>query len=385
MAQSAPDVQATRQTAFGVSGEVAYDSNVGHVSGARGATRGIKPEDELFRPRANFTFVEPIGRQALFLEGTAGYDFHRLNKQLDRANVDLTGGGLVVTGICRTTLYGGYTASQSDPQDVPGPTARNLLTNTSEGVAVGCGTPTGLTGQFSYRHSDASNSNSAQATADHTVNAVTGSVGYGNASLGSLSLVGSHSQSDFPNRVLFGGTPNGGGFTSESLGVSYQKAFGSRIKASVSAGGSKVNREAAPVGVPRSSSGLNYSASVEYKIGQRIDLTAVGSRAYVPSNRAGKLYELVTHTELSGVYHLGSRLDFTAGVLAEQSEANADTSIPTKVPTSFHKTGVYGTAAYHQNQHTSLVLDVRHESKTTDLPDFDYSDNRVSLTLAMSF
>ncbi len=385
MAQSAPQIEAVRQTTFGVSGDVTYDSNVGHGNAATASTRHIQPEDELFRPRANFSFVEPIGRQAVFLQGTAGYDFHRQNKQLDRVNADLMGGGLIVTGVCRTTLYAGYAASQSDPQDVPGPTAGNLFTTTTEGAALACGTPTGLTGQVGFRHSDGSNSNSAQSTADHKVDAVNGSVGYGNASLGAVSLVASYSKSDFPNRVLFGGTPNGGGFTTESLGVSYQKAIGSRIKASVTVGGSRVNREGTPAGVPRTSNGLNYAGTVDYKIGNKIDLSLVGSRAYVPSNRAGKLYELLTHTELSGVYHLGSRIDLTLGGILEQSEANLDTSIPTKVPTTFHKNDIYGTAAYRQNQHTSLVLDVRHENKTTDVPAFDYSDNRVSLTIAVTF
>jgi hypothetical protein len=384
MAQSVPQIEGGRQINFGVSATVAHDSNSGHVNGSP-AAQSVHPADDTFRPRADFTFVEPIGRQAVFLEGTAGYNFHRLNKQLDRVNANITGGGMAVTGICRTTLYGTYAASQSDPEDVAGTSARNLLTNTSEGLGVTCGTPTGLTGQVSVRHSEASNSNPAQATANHTVNGVTGSVGYGNASLGSLSVVASHSQQDFPNRVLFGGTPNGGGYSNESVGLSYQKAFGQRIRASVSAGGSRVRRESAPAGIPSTSTGLNYSATVLYKVGSRIELNAVGSRAYIPSDRAGKLYELTTRTSLSGLYHLGSRLDLSLGVDASQSEANVDTSIPTKIPTSFHKTSVFGSAAFRAGKNTSLVLDVRHSAKTTDLPDFDYSDNQVSLTISASF
>ena len=181
----------------------------------------------------------------LFLQGLAGYDYHIQNKQLNRAEIDDlqgTGGGVVVTGPCRTTIYGHYLGVQTDIADLAGPVASDLLQTLGEGVSATCGTGHGFNGQLSYQHSDTTNSAAVQKQADHGGDSVSGNFGYQNATLGNLGVQASYSRQEFPNRPAANGTI-GDGYDVETVGLSYQKTVGDRIKASMVLGVQSLKRD----------------------------------------------------------------------------------------------------------------------------------------------
>src|SRR4029079_1503565 len=123
-----------------------------------------------------------------------------------------------------------------------------------------------------------------------------------------------------------------------------------------------------------------YSITATYKLGSRIELTGTSARAYLPSNQAGKLYNLVTHTEIAGIYRLGSRFVITLGGVVEDSKANADSSIVARIPTDYQKNTIYGTVSYRQSERATLVFQLRQEEKDTNVPEFDYSNTHASLS-----
>ena len=84
MAQAMPGAPVKREFHVEGTANLAYDSNSAHSSAALAAQRGIQLEDETFHPALNFTLVEPIGRQSIYVNGAAGYDFHRYNSRLNR-------------------------------------------------------------------------------------------------------------------------------------------------------------------------------------------------------------------------------------------------------------------------------------------------------------
>jgi len=385
MAQSAPiGASNARQMQFGLTTDVIYDSNLAHGSSALAKTLVIRPSDETVRPLLNATVVQPIGRQAFFLSLAAGYDFHRYNKQLDHINANVSGGARVATGPCQTTLTGTYTAAQSDPYDVPGGSGKNLLTATTESVGASCGSASGFGEQLAVQHGDTSNSNSTRASSDHTVDGISGGVGYTNAALGTVGLSASESKQTFPSRMNAKGTL-GDSYTSTSLGLVYQKAIGTKLTAALSAGGSRIKRESAPPGVPLTSQGLNYNAALSYNVSHALQLQATLSRAYTPSNSPGKLFDLITSTSLSGRYKLGSRFTIRRGGTVENSVSNQDTSGPFTLATSFRMQSYNAAIHYQPSPRASISFSVQQEQKTANIHTFDYTNTEAKISLGLSY
>ena len=228
------------------------------------------------------------------------------------------------------------------------------------------------------------NSNPVREEANHRGDSVSGSVSYGNASLGSIGLVGSYSRTEFPNRIVAVGV-NGDSFTSESLGINYQRAFGAKLKGALTVSDNIVKRSHGLPGRPLSTSGLNYSANGSYFVNNALQLSLLASRAYQPSNRPGKLYDLITVTEIDANYRVGTRIAMIMGAVRTNLQSNVDSSILFLLPTNLTKTAYFGTISYKAGRRGSVALELRHEDETTNLPAFDYSDNRVTLSLGISY
>jgi hypothetical protein len=384
-AQTVPVVEAVRQTKIGFNLDTSYDSNISHEDPALAAARGITPEDETATPSVLVDLTYPLGRQAVFLNGQAGYDFHRVNKQLDRERVNLTGGALVVTGRCRSTPYGAYTAAQSDLQDLALGQAKNLMTTVAEGVGITCGAAQGLTGQASYYHQNVTNTATAEKIADHQVDSGSGSFGYGNERLGTLLLTGSYSNQSFPNLITSPGHV-GEGYSNELVGISYSKNIGARIRFQGQIGESSLHRENAPVGIPLTVNGANFTFMLDYKMSTQLEFLAQSMRQFQPSNSPGKLFELATTSQVTANYNLGTRFLISLGGIIEDITSNQDTAVAaTPTPTQSHSRTVFGSIRYQQSEKASLMLDLRQVQRSTDLSAYDYTDNRATLTLAVSF
>src|SRR5215469_8304399 len=80
--QGIPVVTNKRELKIDGNLDITYDSNVAHTGAAIAKARGITPEDWLYNPSLLIDFVQPIGRNAAFLQGQAGYDFHQENSRL---------------------------------------------------------------------------------------------------------------------------------------------------------------------------------------------------------------------------------------------------------------------------------------------------------------
>jgi len=384
-AQAIPTVSGERELKISGNLNVTYDTNVGRTNDALSALRGINPEDEIVTPTALFEVVQPIGRNAAFLQGFAGYDFHAENHILNHVNTNVTGGGLLSTGPCHTTGYGQFTAVQSDLADASQTVTKNLLETTTGGGQVTCGQQRGFNAQLVGTYTDVVNSASRQKVADRRGNNITLQVGYGNNTLGNLSLIGTYSEQVFPDRINAKGT-FGDSYWSELLGVSYQRQLGSKIKVQAQVGQNVIKRASAPAGIPLKIRGANYAVLTDYRMSSRLEFLLQGQRQFQPSNRPGKLVDLVTRVDASGIYSLGTRITVTLAGFWEDMKANQDTS-PNALPTinRSRRTGEALTLRYRQTARLSETLDVRHEDRDTDFAPFNYSDTRVSLTLASSF
>jgi hypothetical protein len=381
----APTISNSRQMRIGGSLDFVYDANIAHSSEATARLRGLHPEEEILNPSVVFEIVQPFGRYGAFLQGNAGYDFHRYNPRLDHVNMDVSGGGQATIGPCRATGYGRFAAVQSNLEDVSLATVKNLMETTVSGGDATCGRQRGFNLSIQGSNVDVVNSDSRTKVADHRMDSVGGQFGYANERLGALGLQYSYGQASYPDRKnATGGF--GDSYWSEMLGVTYQRNIGSKIKVQLNVGESIVKRGSAPPGIPLKVKGTTYSASLDYRMSQRLAFMVRASRAFQPSNRPGKLYDLVTHTEGAATYDLGTRIQVTLGGYVENLKSNQDTS-PNALPTvtQADMSTEYLQVHYRQSKRLNVGLEVRHDDRETDLPQFNYSDTRATVSLASTF
>lgn len=383
LGQEMPNVEAKRQTDVGLRLAVSRDSNVARSNATLAAARGIVPEDYAVRPQATFTVVQPVGRQALFLKGAAGYDFYQENSQLNRQRVDVSGGGVGSAGMCRLALTGVYNAGQSQLDDLDGSVTKNLQEATSESVNAVCGRERGVTAAVSGVRQDVSNSAARQQTADHKVESATLVLAYGNQSIGKVGAVYAYSAQDFANRPNAKGGV-GGGYANQSIGLNYENTLGRKVKVSVTASSTRIKRDSAPVGIPLKFTSTTYNGVLTYAPSRRLDLQLAAGRGITPSNRVGKLFDTSTSTALLATYRLGNRFVVSAGGKLAKIRSNADTALVGLVITNSEDKSVFASVRYQQSRRASLLFDARQEERTTNLPLFDHSNTRFGLTLDVS-
>lgn len=386
-AQDAPIVDNQRQMEIRARADAIHQTNVGQLNKALSLSRGITPEDWTFRPSLQIDVVQPLGRQALFLKGSAGYDFHRRNQQLDRERVDLQGGYLTTLARCRLIAVGGYRAAQSELSDLSNLTSstKNLLQEKSASGFIDCTRNTGLGAQLTGSHVVSTNTDQLQKQSDATTDTGGVTLAYRNPALGNIAVIGVYAQSDFPNRIVAIGVPPGDDFLVRSLGISLEKKFGSKIKSNIAVSRSLLKRGSAPAGTPLKTSSTTYHADITYRLSSRLEFEAIGDRAIVPSNRVGKLYDVERNAELVGRYKIGPRIMFTAGGRREDVKSNADSTLGPNVITKSRDKIVYGSVRYRQSQRVSYFAELRQNDRITNLPVFDFSDTRLTLSADVAF
>ena len=381
---AAPAPGAPRQFKIGGRLGAFYDSNVSRSSVALSGARDLARSDYILRPEATASIVQPLGRQVVFLNGSAGYDFYQRNDNLNRQRYDITAGEMASLGPCIQQGSGTYRAQQSDLSEVDLTTVKNLQKTISYTAGLTCGRAIGPTLGVALTRSDVKNSARALKVSDSTTAGISTSFGYRNATLGSISAFYAYTETEQPNRLI-AGQPIGDGFHVESAGLSAQRKFGSRLDVLGSIGGMRLTREFAPPGARLKVSGLSYNGGVTYRAGTRLTLTANASRAFQPSSTAGKLYDVTTRADIGARYKLGQRISLGLNQSYVDTKSNRDNALPGLVITNSKTYSTVGSILYTQNQHASVAMDVRYDNRETDVPIFDYTAVRVGVTLAANF
>jgi hypothetical protein len=383
--QEMPNIVPKRDLKIGVRAAVAYDDNVSRSSKAVAAIRGLKLADYTFTPAATITLVQPIGPETIFVTGDGGYVYYKENKDLNSVKAAVNGGVLTRLGICKQAFTASYRASQNELSNIDLGTAKNVQEATSIGAGLQCATPAGLGASTFVSRTETTNQASIRRESDTTLETLSLGAQYGRPSLGFLSLNFNYASTEFPNRITFG-RPIGDSFFTQSYGVGYQRAFGTRLQVGAQASTTHVKREFAPPGVDTSFNTPTFAADVTYGFGPRITISANAARTVVPSQQLGKTYDKNTSYGLTGDFKAGSRLSFRGGALRQKVDSNIDSSIVLgPVVTSQRVSSVYGSVTYSPGKLWSVTLDVRHDERKANLPDFNYTSNRVGVTTQATF
>jgi hypothetical protein len=379
-----PLVSGQRQLHASTSLSVLYDSNFARSSQAQADLRGIEPKEVTLRPQLDFEAVEPLGRQIVFLNGNVGYVFHKENSQLDRGRGTVNGGYTTSLGFCSLAGTGSYSAAQADLAELDTRVTKNLLAVSTVALSTQCGRQTGFGGGAQISRQESQNSAKIQRTADSTVESLSLQAGYSNPTLGQLGLVFGYTNSELPNRII-PGRPVGDGFYTQTYGASFGKRFGTRIDVSGQVGRTMVKREFAPPGTDQKFSSTTYAAAASYRFGGRLVLELAGSRAVLPTARAGKLYDIATSGRAAVTYNLGSRYAVSVTENVADVKSNADTTVTTPVITKSRTYSTSASVSYRQSARATLLLDVRYDDRNTNLPAFDYTSTQVGLTAKIGF
>lgn len=374
--------QDVRKLDFGLRGQVEHNSNVARTNEAQAAARGLTRADTIFTPAATFDLLQPVGRQALFLSGSVGYSFYEKNTDLNRERYDLSGGAIARLGICETTLRGGYKRGVNQIDD---PTlidnVRNIQDTRTVALDVTCARQTGFGLVGGALKEWTSNDLGFLETSDSERTSATGGVSYMRPALGTITVFGNVEETKYPNRVL------NDGYDLKAIGITLDRQLGARIQGTVTVAYTNIDQHAEPVigGAGDDRNITAYSASLTYRASSRLRLQASFDRSVTPASGIGRTYDLTESYQLSGDFELSSRILLSAG-FANTNRKSAG-AIPDSILdlTDSDTMTYYGTSRYRQSDRLSFVLDVGREERTTNAPQFDYTNNRIGLTAALAF
>lgn len=374
--------QEARRLTVGVQGAVEHDTNVARSSDAQAALRGVTPEDTIFTPSASIDYVTPIGRQSLFLKGTAGYAFYDKNTDLNRERLDFVGGGIFGVGPCSTTLTGQYTRGLRQIDDpVLDDDVRNIQEHKRIGAEVACSRPTGIGVRFAASKGWTDNSARTMVDADYEATSLSGGVTYSRPALGVVTAFVSYDKTEYPNRLF------SSGYELNSYGLSFDRELGARIQGTVTVAYATVDQlgEPLPGAGDGSYSTTTYGGNVSYRASSRLMLQASFNRNIKPSSGFGQSYDKATDYGLNADYDLGSRIRLTLGARQVERDSGGTVVVSPFQLTSSKTKSVYGAARYSQSDRLSFTLKASREERTTNTPQFDYTSNRVGLSADLTF
>jgi predicted porin len=380
-APAAPPPGSGRQFNVTLQGTVAYDDNEPRTSAALAAQRHLVLEDETYSPSLGLDMRVPVGREALFFNGTAGYIYHDKNTILDSERINLLGGVDARLSICQARLAGAYDRSLTSLEDIVlASTITDKLETERVGLDVNCGRRTGLGASFSASQNWGNHSALLEAVQDYRSHSYQAGVTYARPVLGVFTLFGNYQKSEFPHRPSVGGQLDG--YENVSGGVTYDRRLGARIEGTVTLAYSEVTQLVVnPLFPSKDFSGATYSAALKYRATPRLSTDLLFERAIQPSNRIGSNYDLQTHYRVNGAYDLSKRLKLNIGYERKDVASSAIGLSTVNTLTNSKTNVVFGGVRYDLSRRISLALDLAQEQRKTNNPIFDYRDNHAAVTL----
>lgn len=373
--------QQARRVKADLSVQGLYDTNVARSSEALAATRGLKLEDVVITPTLTVDILTPVGRQALFLKGRAGYAFYDENSQLDSEQIDLEAGVLRRFGPCGLSVSGGYKRNQTKLEDIILEPVDNIETLKSATLDVDCTRTVGISPSLNLAHEQSENSASIRSSQDFQNSSATVGLAYSRPTFGTVAVFGSAEKTEYNNRVLALGVDEDG-YEAWAVGVRYSRRLGARLEGSVSVSQTSLDANQASAA---DFDGLTYTANAAFRPSNRLETRVTFERSARPSRRLGAEYTIDETWRGDVIYSVGPRLRVT--MTATQTEAEYQLSPTSPVATLTNDRIRTVSAAVHAkfSRRLSLVFDAAREERDANLAGYSYDSTRVGVTAAVSY
>lgn len=381
-AATAASAQEERRLDFGLQATVEHQSNVAQTSKSQAALRGLSLDDTIFTPGANVNIVQPVGRQALFLDGSVGYAFYQNNDQLNREQANLSGGLRGSVGPCGYVLTGNYARGLSRIDDA---TLIADVENVQEvkrvAVDLACARESGLGVVAGYATDWTTNDLAASRLSDVDTETAMLGVQYARPALGVITIFGNYGETTYPNRIIEDG------YDLYAIGLSYERKLGARIEGKASFAYTTVDSHApAPIGSGDDNFETTaYSIDLSYRASSRLRFAGSFDRSVTPSTGIGRNYDVTEAYEIHGDYDLGARISLSLGAARVEREAAGGLLLPIIQLTDSTTDAVYGSASYKLSERISFKLTAGHEERSTNAPQFDYTNDRIGVGVDAKF
>jgi hypothetical protein len=361
---------------------VSYNSNVAASNAVTARARGLSRSDEIFSPSLNVNHTEQMGMFSLYVQGTGGYDFYASNSVLNRERIGVLGGVVTQLSGCQLTTRGSYMRHQSDLQDL----SVNVTKNTEEDIVAGadvvCGGFGRLVPSLSVQEAWSDNTAQVRKFSDFQSFSAQGGLGYQAGNLGTFSLIGQYTDTEFQNRFipLFASFQKDG-YKVYSGGVHYEK----QLDAAFTIAASLTQTSLSYDGLNQNFSGLTYDGTVTYSPGARLQISAHFGRQTTPSNYIDAAYSVDQIMAADVGYRITSRLRAGLGASNKrQNFAGSNLNLATDL-TKQSVTSFYGSLGFNITNRMNLSLTARHDQRHADLAAYSYADTSIGLILSQAF
>jgi hypothetical protein len=376
---------------FGVNVTGAYDSNVARSDAALAAQRGIIQQDFYVLPAGEALFSQVFGRETVYLDLVAGYKAYAKNPLLDRSNIQIGGGAVGQLSLCQGTAAGAYDRSQADISTLPivvqggqpNFNVKDTQTNAVIDFTAVCGASVGFAPTAHVSEVWVTNSSPQFQAIDAHVFSGSGGVTYRSPVLGSATLSGQYTKTDYPNRFLpFGGGTESLGYQTTGAGVTLARPAGARLSGSLSVNYTHLEPGN---GFTQGFSGVTYNGNLGYALNPRMNLNVVAGREVTPSNLIQASFEITEIYGVEGTYALGSRLTLGAGY-SRTHQVYEGILVPVLFNLTEQSTdSVYGNAEFKLNRRITIGPSVTYSKRNANFAPESYNDVMTSVTVKSTF
>ena len=402
-----------RTFAVQVQALVEHDSNLTRASEALAAQSQLTPSDTIYAPSVNVNFVMPVGRQAIFLNGSGSYLFHQTNTKLNNERVNVAGGGSLALGPCGAVLRGGYARGRNELTapgtgqvgSVSGGATGSLLPTTSNlestiqnietaedaSLSLSCARSSGLGLNAQVGQQWTSNSEMLSGSGGYRATSATAGISYQRPAFGSVTLGAIYGRTIYGDQLSAQLQPRG--FETTGAQFSFSRQVGGRIQAQATVGVTHAHVLAPPplpagfVGNPFADfSGLTYTAGASFRATSSLTVKANFQRQISPTLLSGNSYEVLTGYGLDLQYNLGTHITVDVRGDRQQSQTNgAPVANAASTLTDSRVNDLSASVSYRFNKRLSVQLSGTREARSADNAMFDYTNERVALTVSSNF
>jgi Putative beta-barrel porin 2 len=357
-----------------------YDSNVAQSDAAAARARGIEPSDTLFAPLVAADLTLPFGLQSFFLKSSLGYDFYSRNRVLNSGTVDVDGGFAGRFRDCKAKLSGEYINQRTDLGQLALTVTRNIENTESIRLEAGCGREIGFGPTLTLAQQWSGNSAVQLFQSDFRSTVVAGGVAYRRPSFGELSLVGTYGQTTFPDRELgVGASAIQDGYRDYSIEVQYDRRLGARVEGTLKVGYTSLTPFAQGVA---GYNGLDYKGDIALHVSSRLEAHLSAEQAIIPTNVSNSTYTLEKSYSGEVDYTVSGKLSLRVSG-SDRTDRYSGAALVSGL--DVQRQGIWivsGTASYRLSRRFAVELRGEHQVSSADLAPYNFTDNRISLSIS---
>ena len=361
-----------------------YDSNLSGGNEAFASLRDVRQADWSTSLGASVTANLPSGRRLLYLKGAFDTTSYQRNTQLNNTSVNFAAGVQQGFHACVANANVAYSRQLTPGNELIIAVDRNITADRTVSGGLTC-TRGHLQASAQGRYSRVTNSANSSGLLDYDSWGADGTVGYTDHFFGSLSFLGGY------NKVSYDTGENTAplfvsGYRTTNFGVRYSRAIGLRLSGTADFTYQTAESDIRALllsGVARQKhSGLSASVAMAYQLGRRTQLNFAYSHGVTPQTQLNTGFDVTDSFRFSASHTIGQRISLSASA----SQVNTDYGgvfIGTLQPLESDRVrSVSGSASVKIGRHLRLSADAEHQNRRGNLSIYDYSSDRVGISLA---